>query len=246
MPDTVKLPIVALIVLNAAEVMLPVVVRLPPTSAPLVTDNVLVVMLPVTVNAVRLPRLVMPDNVPGASVPLNVPPVIVPPTVKLPSVPLVALIDAAVTAPVEVRLPLIVAPLLTVMLLTVALAALIAAAVTLPVVVKLPPISAPPVTDNVLAVMLPVTVNAVRLFRLVMPASVPADKVPLKVPPVIVPGTDKLPIVPLTALIAWAVTLPVAVMLPPKSAPLVTDKVLVVVLPDTVIAVKPPSVVILF
>ena len=65
-----KLPIVALVVLILFEV-----------------------MFPLTVNAVRLPRLVILANVPAASVPLNCPPVIIPGTVKLPSV-----------APVELKL----------------------------------------------------------------------------------------------------------------------------------------------
>ena len=116
------------------------------------------------------------------------------------------MIIAAVTLPVEVRLPF------TIALLMVALTVLIDA-----------------------AVILPVTVNALKLFRLVMLANVPADSVPLKVPPVIIPGTVKL----------LMNALPVTVRLF-TAAPFVTDKVLVVVLPDTVIAVRPPNVVMLF
>ena len=58
-PGTVRLPIVALITLNAAEVILPVAVRSPPIVALPVTANVFVVVLPTTVKFVKLPKVVM-------------------------------------------------------------------------------------------------------------------------------------------------------------------------------------------
>ena len=84
-----------------------------------------------------------------------------------------------------------------------AAAELIAADVIVPIVVRLPPMYT-----------LPVTVSDDRLLRLVMLANVPGDNVPLNVPPVIVPGTVRLPIVAFTVLSAADVTLPVEVMLP--------------------------------
>ena len=63
----------------------------------------LVVMFPLTVNAVKLPKLVILANAPAPSVPLNVPPVIVPGTLKLPKVPPTLLILFAVTLPDTVR-----------------------------------------------------------------------------------------------------------------------------------------------
>ena len=56
-------------------------------------------------------------------------------------------------------------------------------------------------------VMLPLTVNAVKLPKLVILAKVPAASVPLNWPPVMIPGTLKLPKVPPTLLILFAVTL---------------------------------------
>ena len=60
---------------------------------------------------------------------------------------------------------------------------------------------------NVFDVILPDTVSAVKLPRLVILAKVPAANVPLNWPPVIIPGTLKLPKVPPTLLILFAVTL---------------------------------------
>jgi hypothetical protein len=60
-------------------------------------------MLPLTVKAVRLPKLVILLSVPGSRIPLNVPPMIVPGTVKLPISPLTALNDAEVVLPTTVR-----------------------------------------------------------------------------------------------------------------------------------------------
>jgi len=62
------------------------------------------VTLPVTVNALKLPRLVMLLIVPSDSVPLKVPPVIVPGTVRLPTIAVVLLILPEFTEPVTVRL----------------------------------------------------------------------------------------------------------------------------------------------
>ena len=62
------------------------------------------VMLPLTVNAVKLPKLVILANVPAASVPLNWPPVMIPGTLKLPKVPPTLLILFAVTLFDTVRL----------------------------------------------------------------------------------------------------------------------------------------------
>ena len=56
------------------------------------TVKLLAKMLPLTVKAVRLPRLVMLFKVLGASVPLKVPPLITPGTVKLLKVPVKAAI----------------------------------------------------------------------------------------------------------------------------------------------------------
>ena len=61
-------------------------------------------MLPLTVKALKLPKLVIPFNVFGARLPLNTPPLIVPATVKLSIDPLAALITPAVTVPAAVRL----------------------------------------------------------------------------------------------------------------------------------------------
>ena len=61
------------------------------------------------------------------------------------------------------------------------------------------------------AVTFPDTVIACKLPKAVMLLSVPCDKVPLNTPPVIVPGTVKLPIKPFTTLIDAAVTLSVTV-----------------------------------
>ncbi len=61
------------------------------------TVKLLAKMLPLTVKAVRLPKLVILFNVLGASVPLKVPPLISPGTVKLLNVPLNAFtVDAAI------------------------------------------------------------------------------------------------------------------------------------------------------
>ena len=88
---------------------------------------------------------------------------------------------------------------------------LIVAASILPVTVKLliPPrlLIVAVVTLIVFAVTLPLTVNAVRLPKLVILARVPAASVPLNWPPVMIPGTLKLPKVPPTLLILFAVTL---------------------------------------
>src|SRR6187402_784544 len=192
LPFTVALLIVADTALIDCAVTLPVVVRLPPTSAPFVTERFAVVVLPVTVNAFSV-RFVMLDNVPAPSVPLNTPPVIVPGTVRLPIKPVTTLIACDVTLPVDVILPF------TVALLIVALTALIDCAVTLPVVVRFPPTSAPFVTERFDVVVLPVTVNAFKV-RFVMLDNVPAPNVPLNTPPVIVPGTVRLPIKPVTTL----------------------------------------------
>ncbi len=62
------------------------------------------VTLPATVNALKLPRLVILLIVPSDSVPLNVPPVIVPGTVKLPMVAVVLLRLPEFTEPLTVRL----------------------------------------------------------------------------------------------------------------------------------------------
>ena len=63
-------------------------------------------------------------------------------------------------------------------------------------------------------VILPLTVKAVKLPRLVILFKVPVDRVPLKVPPVIVPGTVKLPMVAVLALMVPASTVPLTVKLP--------------------------------
>ncbi len=69
------------------------------------------------------------------------------------------------------------------------------------------------VTLKVFAVMFPLTVIALKLPRLVILFNVPADNVPLKVPPTIVPGTVKFPTNALTALNVFDVILPVTVTL---------------------------------
>ena len=61
------------------------------------------------------------------------------------------------------------------------------------------------------AVTLPVTVKALKLPRLVMLLIVPSDRVPLKVPPVMVPGTVRLPIVAVVELRLPEFTDPVTV-----------------------------------
>jgi hypothetical protein len=59
--------------------------------------------------------------------------------------------------------------------------------------------------------MLPFTVNAVSPPKLVILFCAVCDKIPLKVPPSMVPGTVKLLIVPLNALNVAALTMPDAV-----------------------------------
>ena len=95
------------------------------------------------------------------------------------------------------------------------------------------PVVVVPDTVRLLAKMLPLTVNPVRLPRLVILFKVLGASVPLKVPPSIVPGTVKLLMIPLKALMLPALTDP-AVDSPPASIP-----------PVTVRRVNVPSVVIL-
>ncbi len=78
-----------------------------PVRFAIVAEVVLIepaVTLPVTVRALKLPRLVILSKVPVLKVPLNVPPVMVPGTVKLPMVAVVLLRLPEFTDPVTVRL----------------------------------------------------------------------------------------------------------------------------------------------
>lgn len=106
-----------------------------------------------------------------------------PPTIVPGTFKLVALIDNAVIVPVELSDPG------TVRLPTNAFTVL-----------------------NALELMFPFTVNALKLPRLVILFNAPALNVPLNVPPVIVPGTFKLPTSPFTVLIVFDVILPETVI----------------------------------
>ena len=93
--------------------------------------------------------------------------------------------------------------------------------------------------------ILPDTVNAFKLPRLVILFNAVVPKIPLKVPPSMVPGTFRSPINPLTVLNVFDVMLPVTVRLtnPPKLAmfAVVTLMVLADIFPATVRFVKVPS-----
>jgi len=257
-PLTVKLPKVPrLVILGCAAV-----VSVPPSVVPVIAPFTLndvrpvrfaivavvvlidpAVILPVTVKAVRLPRLVMLFKVPSDNVPLKVPPVIVPGTVKLPIVAVVALRLPASTVPLTVKLPKV--PRLVIL--------------GCAAVVSVPPNVVPviaPFTDRLVkpvrfaivavvvliepAVILPVTVKAVRLPRLVMLFNAPSDSVPLKVPPVIVPGTVKLPIVAVVTLRLPASTVPLTVKLPKVPRLVILGCAAVVNVPPSVVPVIAP------
>ncbi len=94
---------------------------------------------------------------------------------------------------------------------------------------KVPAVTVPD-TVKLLAKMLPLTVSAVKLPKLVMLASEPADNVPLNVPPVITPGTVKLLKVPLNAFTVDAATV-------------TADRLAASIDPDTVRLVSVPTVV---
>ncbi len=208
------------------------------------------VTLPVTVNALKLPRLVMLLSVPVLNVPLKVPPVMVPGTVRLPIVAVVLLILPELTEPLTVRLLKVPMPVILGWSAVVSVPAKVVA-VKPPFTVKdVRPVRLLIVAEVVLiepAVTLPVTVNALKLPRLVILFNVPLDRVPLNVPPVIVPGTVKLPIVavvelrlpefsePLTVRL---VSVPMPVILgctPVVSVPLIVD---IFAKPVTVILLK--------
>ena len=144
----------------------------------------------VTVKFPTPPRFVM-----FAVVAYKVFSVVLPDTVKFVSVPSVVIfgwfdvVTVALIVPALILLP-------TLKLVMLALKALKASAVTVPVAVML------------FAYTLPFTVSALKLPKLVIVFCAVWLRVPLKVPPVMVPGTYRLLIVPLNELIVEEVTLP--------------------------------------